>query len=93
MLCHAISCKYSCVQFWGVSVNIVYITWAVDYVLDWLWTVYWSDYGLCIGLIMDCLLDWLQQTGKGAVNNVAHKITKVLKYKIRLPQIILYNLI
>jgi len=58
-----------------------------------LWTVYWTDYGLCIGLIMDCLLEWLQQAEEGAVNNVAHKITKVLKYKIRLPQIILYNLI
>jgi len=22
-----------------------------------LWTVYWTDYGLCIGLIMDCVLD------------------------------------
>jgi hypothetical protein len=22
-----------------------------------LWTVYWTDYGLCIGLIMDCLLE------------------------------------
>jgi len=24
-----------------------------------LWSVYWTDYGLCIGLIMDCVLDWL----------------------------------
>jgi len=22
-----------------------------------LWSVYWTDYGLCIGLIMDCVLD------------------------------------
>jgi len=23
VLCHTVSCKYSCVQFWGGSVNIV----------------------------------------------------------------------
>jgi len=21
--------------------------------------LYWTDYGLCIGLIMDCVLEWL----------------------------------
>jgi len=24
-----------------------------------LWSVYWTDYGLCIELIMVCVLDWL----------------------------------
>jgi len=22
-----------------------------------MWTVYWTDYGLCIGLIVDCVLE------------------------------------
>jgi len=34
----------------------------------------------------------LQQTGEGAVLNVANKITKGLKYKIRRSQISLFNL-
>ena len=74
MLRHTISCKYCCVQFWGVSVNIdkLRVLWTVcwtdyglctelimDCVLDWLWTVYWTDCGLCIGLILNCVLDWL----------------------------------
>jgi len=42
---------------------------------------------------VDWVLDWLQQMGEGAVQIVAHKITKVLKYKIRLQQISLYSFI
>jgi hypothetical protein len=43
--------------------------------------------------VVDWVLDWLQQTGKGAVRYVAHKITIGLKYKTRPSQISLYILI
>jgi hypothetical protein len=36
---------------------------------------------------VDWVLDWLQQIAEGAVHNVAHKITKVLEYKILPSQI------
>ena len=39
------------------------------------------------------VLGSLQQTGEGAVHNVAHTVNKGLKYKIRNSQIALYNLI
>ena len=42
---------------------------------------------------MDCVLDWLQQTGESASHNVALKITIGLKLKIRPSQISLCNLI
>jgi hypothetical protein len=42
---------------------------------------------------MEFVLDELQHTVEGEVHNVAHKITKGIKYKVCLSQISLYNLI
>jgi len=43
--------------------------------------------------VVECVLDWLQQTEQGGNRNVAHNINQCLKYKIRFPQTRLFNLI